>query len=261
MTSWEPLREPPPPPRCPTGQSTGPPDFVGVGVQRCGTTRWFDLIAAHPDVVTPPGVRKELHFFDRFEVWGMTGEPGDYHAYFPRPPEKLTGEWTPTYVTDVHTPRLLAAAAPDARLLVVVRDPVERYRSAIRRQERVSARQGLPLHSLAPADAFVRGLYHVQLTRLLRHFDRSRVLLLQFERCVADPRGELERTFSFLGLTVPTHMPSTDPWPNRQPHKPGFSPLLEADLVEAYRSDVEALARDWPDIDLTLWPRFVGTTP
>jgi hypothetical protein len=159
-------------------------------------------------------------------------------------------------MSDVHTPRLLAAAAPEARVLVLVRDPVERYRSAIRRQKRVSAREGLPLHSLAVGDAFARGLYHAQLARLTRHVDRSRVLLLQFERCVADPAGELERTFAFLGLPPLLHPPDLDHWPNRQQRKPDVSDSLEADLVEAYRGDVEALAAAWPEIDLGLWPRF-----
>ena len=216
LPAWEPVREPPAPPHCPAGQHTAPPDFVGVGVQRCGTTRWFDLIAAHPDVVTPPNIRKELHFFDRFQATGLSGPVDAYSAYFPRPPGRMAGEWTPTYLADVHTPRLLAAAAPAARVLVLVRDPVERFRSAVRRHQRVSARGGVPLHSLAVHDAFTRGLYHAQLARLTRHVDRSRVLLLQFERCVADPRGELDRTFSFLGLSPSRRAPDLGHWPNRQ---------------------------------------------
>lgn len=259
--AWEPVRKPPAPPPCPPGERTGPPDFVGIGVQRCGTTRWFDLIASHADVVTPPGVRKELHFFDRFHAREPVPRAEDYHAYFPRPAGRLTGEWTPTYLTDVHTPRLLAAAAPDARLLVLLRDPIERYRSAIRRQERLAGRAGLSLHSLAPGDAFARGLYHAQLTRLLRHADRTRILLLQYERCVLEPRAELDRTLAFLGLSAAGSSPAIAQWPNRQPGKPDLGDSLTGELVEAYRADVQALAADWPEIDLTLWPHFAHLAP
>src|ERR1700722_14580356 len=55
---------PPAPPQAPPGWTTGPPDFVGVGFQRCGTTRWYNLVAAHPQIARPVAM-KELHFFDR----------------------------------------------------------------------------------------------------------------------------------------------------------------------------------------------------
>ena len=45
-----------------------------------------------------------------------------------------------------------------------------------------------------------RGRYAAQLEWWLRHFRREQLLLLQYERCVADPQGQLTRTFEFLGL-------------------------------------------------------------
>src|ERR1700683_57154 len=77
---------PPPPPACPAGWRTGPPDFVGVGAQRSGTTRWFDLIVAHPQVIAPMSTRKELHYFDRFHSDTFTARAAAaYGEYFPRP--------------------------------------------------------------------------------------------------------------------------------------------------------------------------------
>src|SRR4051794_28721229 len=59
-----PLR-PADPPSCPEGWSVGPPDFVGVGAQRCGTSWWHRLIVAHPDVCFNRELHtKEVHFFD-----------------------------------------------------------------------------------------------------------------------------------------------------------------------------------------------------
>ena len=121
----DPPGPPGPEPECPPDWRTGPPDFVGIGAYRSGTTWLYEMIAAHPDVAIPPGRPKELHFFESFWEGGFTpAEVARYHRYFPRPAGKLVGEWTPRYMFDSWTPRMLAVAAPEARLLVVLRDPV-----------------------------------------------------------------------------------------------------------------------------------------
>ncbi len=160
------IRTPPPPPACPAGWRTGPPDFVGVGAQRSGTTRWFDLIVAHPQVTAPLATRKELHYFDRFHSDAFTARDAmDYSEYFPRPEGTLTGEWSPSYLASPWAPAMLASAAPKTRLLVLLRDPVERYLSGLQRHHRVARARGEPLNATAPLDAFARfaGLDEAQL--------------------------------------------------------------------------------------------------
>ena len=234
---------PPPAPPCPSGWRTGSPDFVGVGFQRCGTSRWFALIAAHPEIATS-GRSKELHYFDRFHSGGCSdAEIARYSEYFPRPAGQLTGEWTPLYASAPWIPPLLAAAAPGARLVVLLRDPVERLRSGLALDAAVAARRGAPLSRYAPLEAFPRGLYHAQLSHLLRHFERSQLLVLQYERCSADPASELRRTFEFLGLQDAAFLPSLDAHPRRQPEKPHLDARARAAYVEAYSDDVRALTR------------------
>jgi len=86
-------------PACPEGMAIGPPDFVGVGVPKAGTSWWFSLILAHPDVHGP--LRKELLyfnriFFERVRNQGCTDHDLEaYHHWFPRPPGAKTGEWNP----------------------------------------------------------------------------------------------------------------------------------------------------------------------
>jgi len=247
---------PPPPPACPPGWQTGPPDFIGVGVQRCGTTRWLDLISSHPEVVRSTRA-KELHYFDRFYDGGCTSaELTRYHDYFPRSEGYKTGEWTPLYATAPWIPPLLAAAAPDARLLVLLRDPVERYLSGLQLNIAVTSRRGAPLSRYAQLEQLVRGFYHAQLTGLLRHFDRSRILILQYERCMREPRSELRRTFEFIGLTDTEFTPDMDAHPRHQPEKP----VLDADTrdayVQSYHDDVVRLIEAFPEIDVSLWPNF-----
>jgi hypothetical protein len=251
------IREPPPPPDCPPGWRTGPPDFMGVGAQRCGTTRWFDLIVAHPEVIAPPGLRKELHFFDRFHAGGFTApDAAAYHQYFPRPEPKLTGEWTPLYLAAFWVPEMLAQAAPQARLLVLLRDPVERYISGLQHHHRQAEFNRSPLDAAAPLDAYLRGLYGAQLEALLAHFDRSQLLVQQYERCTREPLAELRRSYEFLGLKHSGFTLDLEAHPNRQPGKRPLHPDARRALVEAYRDDVARLVDRFPEIDLTLWPNF-----
>jgi hypothetical protein len=247
---------PPAPPDCPAGWRTGPPDFVGVGVQRCGTTRWFKLITSHPQVKRSAAA-KELHYFDRFHSHAPEhSEIAEYHDYFPRTEGVQVGEWTPLYMSAPWIPPLLAAAAPDARLLVLLRDPLERYLSGLQLDATVAARRGAPLSRYAPLEAFVRGLYHAQLTGLLRHFDRSQVLILQYERCTRDPQSQLRRTYEFLGLADTDFTPELDAHPRRQSDKPTLDAQTRAGYVQAYREDVSKLISDFPEIDVRLWPNF-----
>jgi hypothetical protein len=245
------------PPACPPGWTVAPPDFVGIGAQRAGTTRWFDLIAAHPEVVPPQAAAKELHYFDRYYAADFSdGDAAGYAEHFPRNSGRKAGEWTPLYMAAPWIPPLLAVSAPAARLLVLLRDPVERYLSGLQHDTYLARDQGQPLSQLAPVEAFARGFYHAQLTRLLNHFERSQVLILQYERCSKDPLKELRKTFEFIGLDAGFVPDLESHHPNRQRSKPTLPAERRDAYVRAYSKDVTALADNFPEIDLGLWPNF-----
>ena len=65
--------------------TTGPPDFIGVGAQRSGTTWWFGTMLGHPQIAPPRERKKELHFFNRFRAREMTG------VELERTPDEVTG--------------------------------------------------------------------------------------------------------------------------------------------------------------------------
>lgn len=227
-----------------------------MGAQRCGTTRWFDLIASHPEVI-PPLSTKELHYFDRFYLEQPTAAAvAGYHEHFPRDGSRKVGEWTPCYMSSPWVPSLLATAAPDVRLLVLVRDPIDRYVSGLQHDGGLAREQGQPLSQHAPLEAYLRGLYYEQIENLLAHFDRSQILLLQYERCTREPLSELRRTFEFLGLRDVAFAPRLDAHPHLQPKKPTLEAKTRAAYVRAYREDVLRLARAFPEIDLSLWRNF-----
>lgn len=235
------------------GLAVGPPDVVGIGVQKAGTTWWHSLLARHPDVYAHPGIHKERHFFARFYAGGLQdADVAAYHRWFPRPPGKLTGEWTPDYLCQDWVPAQLHRAAPDAKLLVILRDPVERYRSGLQHDLEYRGR----LSPASAMEAFRRGLYADDLARYEAIWGRDRLLVLQFERCRDDPANELARTLRFLGLDDNWRPDDLAARVNRTARADGVA-LSEArrrDLAEAYAPDLARLAAAHPELDLDRWP-------
>jgi hypothetical protein len=231
-----------------------PPDFVGVGVQKAGTTWWFSMIETHPRVYSHPRFHKERHYFDRFYQVPFTDEDvAGYHGWFPRPPGYVTGEWTPDYCCHDWIPSLLFRAAPEAKVLFMVRDPVERYRSGLSHH---LGRGTKPTPTLA-SDAFQRGLYFEQIRRVERLFGADRVLVLQFEACIAEPLTHMRTTSDFLGLEPFTpQITRTDQGHSSKRYD--LPPGRRDELSALYKADVEALASRYPQLDLDLWPNFAG---
>jgi hypothetical protein len=245
------------PPTCPPGWRIGPPDFVGVGIQKGGTTWWSRSVFAHPDILAP--VRKELRFFQHhWEEEFTERRVVEYHRYFPRPDHgKVTGEWTPNYMFDPWTARRLHRAAPDARILLILRDPVARLLSGLR--DAAYHYYGDP-HPRLVSEAIEFGRYGEQLRRLAANFQRSQILVLQLERCILDPERELARTYEFIGVD-----PGFVPADLREPVNESKGPPvgIPSDLVDVarlmYLDDAVSLRCDWPEIDLELWPGIAGS--
>ena len=239
-------------------QSSGPPDFIGVGAQRSGTSWWFSLLLGHPGVDHGRiEQQKELHYFDRFVNGEFArNDIAGYHAAFPRSGDLIRGEWTPRYMFDFWVPRLLSLAAPEARLLAMLRDPVERFRSGVAHEEGLYGSEAW-MQKLFAGSALARGRYAEQLDRLCDYFPRSQILVLQYERCVANPQAFYDKTLAFLGL--PSFQlersdidRSVGNLTRRVPPPTGIRDAV----VDALRDDARRLASAYPEIDLSLWPDF-----
>jgi hypothetical protein len=189
---------------------------------------------------------KELHFFDRHTAALDPGDLGrEYARHFPRPQGGIAGEWTPFYMFVESAARQIHQVAPEARLLVLLRDPVERYRSgSVRRPDRAR-------------HAVQRGFYARQLDRFLEVFPREHILVQQYERCLREPGGELVRTYTFLGVD-PGFVPRS--YDIRGARSFGDATSLPTDLrqklVRRYEPDVRRLTELGFDLDLSLWPNF-----
>jgi hypothetical protein len=80
--------------------------------------------------------------------------------------------------------------------------------------------------------------------------------VLQFERCVADPSTQLDRTLHHLGLDRPPNMAAEVGRPPTVDTRPPLEEDVRNQLVELYAPDVAALVARVPDLDLTRWPNF-----
>jgi len=175
------------------------PSFLGIGAQRAGTT-WLDrLLRSHPEVFLPKA-RKELHYFDEHYDRGPTW----YESFFEGPEAaaaRAVGEITPRYLFEPEAPRRIARDLPDARLLAVLRHPVDRAYSQYALTVRDQAYSGGFDEFLAERpEAIERGLYHRQLSRYLEHVPRERLLVLVLEQATADPEPALARLAGFLRI-------------------------------------------------------------
>jgi hypothetical protein len=237
--------------------TVGPPDFIGVGTQRSGTTWWFETLLEHPQIRGPKDGYKEQHYFDRFCRRELVPEKDipRYERKFPRGPGQIAGEWTPRYMFDFWTARVIARVAPAARLLVMLRDPIDRYRSGV--PHRMSSHPDPVLES-AVVDAVERGRYATQLRRLLAWHEREKVLILQYEKCRDEPHAQYRRTLEFLGVDA-DHRPAAFDQLRGTTHTATADPLHDhvvAGLRATYEPEVAALAELAPEIDVSLWPNF-----
>ncbi|MBV5272311.1 MAG: sulfotransferase domain-containing protein [Lamprocystis purpurea] len=173
--------------------------FVGIGVQKCATTWLYDILLDHPQVALSK--LKELDFFSYHFGRGYQW----YEEQFPQDrPGCLVGEISPSYFIDANVPERLQAYAPEAKLVVLLRDPVERAVSNHRHEVRLGNFHGDDI-------SFVAGLannplyleqsrYGTHLLRWLRHIPASRMLVLFQEDIDREPQAVAQQVYRFLDV-------------------------------------------------------------
>jgi hypothetical protein len=239
------------------------PDFCIPGWQKCGTTSLMRYLESHPQVM--PAFRKEVNFFNRHYPLGRLW----YRAFFPTRPARalrrltgggraVTGESTPNYLGTPGAIERMASALPNLRVVVLIRDPVERayshyqmhvrlgrddrsWEEALRdelaglagrdREEAAEGRHGCPYLS--------RGLYRYQLEKLRRAFGPESMKVVLAEDLFDDPQTTFSGITEFLGIS-PHRLTEVRAY-NRGTYE-DMPEELTAELEEFFRPETARLA-------------------
>jgi hypothetical protein len=188
--------------------------FLIAGVQKGGTTALFDYLGEEPGLSLSRV--KEVHFFDdEGRDWAQP-DYGAYHAGFPAFDGRLRGEATPIYLYWRRSLERIAAYNPAMKLIVVLRDPVERAwshwkmefaRGAETKPFAWCIREGRQRLFDAEPWGFhrefsyvERGFYGEQLAHAFGLFAREQVLVLRSDDLRADPGKALAAVRALLRL-------------------------------------------------------------
>jgi hypothetical protein len=218
----------------------GRPDFLLIGTKRGGTTSLYRQLETH-EAYLPlfPSARrlpmrenmKGVHFFDTHHHYGSAW----YRSHFPSQRARaareravgaaFTGDASPYYLFHPLAAERAAALVPDAKLVVLLRDPIERTISHWAEQtrngvetlsladalaaeptrmgdagERLAAGRLRTSHAHEQQSYASQSEYAASLERWIRRFGRDRLLVLFSEEYYADPLASLRQVTDFLGV-------------------------------------------------------------
>ncbi|MCF8042040.1 MAG: sulfotransferase domain-containing protein [Desulfarculaceae bacterium] len=184
------------------------PNFLVIGAQRSGTTSLFQVLKRHPQVFIPDV--KEVNFFFHDNHYRRGVEY--YQSFFKGAPSSALAvcEASPGYICKPGVAQRIHDLMPQAKLVAVLRNPVDRAYSQYwdnRRflAEPLSFEQAIdvaltPEYRHGERGYFSRGAYINQIESYLELFKRERMLVLIFEDLKQDPEAVFGRCFDFLGV-------------------------------------------------------------
>jgi hypothetical protein len=250
------------------------PDFLVLGTKRGGSTSAWRYLIQHPQVlpmVTRWENLKSPHYFywhyDRGEAW--------YRGHFPSLAARhtaerrlgkrvITGESSPYYLFNPYVPGRVATDLPDAKFVVLLRDPVKRayshywervdndvepltFAQALDAEPQRVAREvetmaADPYYYSRPHDWYTyreRGIYAPQLQRWFDAVGRDRVLVVISETMYRSPQPAMDEMARFLGID-PAPIGTFDRH-NYRPAEP-MDPAVKAELTRFYRPHNAELA-------------------
>ena len=252
------------------------PDFLIIGGKRCATTTLYWNLVEHPGVAPLfPRAKhiKGVHFFD----WNFGRGVRWYRSHFPSAAYRsyarlrhgrtpIAGEASTSYLFHPHAPARAQQVAPEARLIVVVRNPVDRawshYRARVRHgreplsfeeaieaeperlageRERLLADGSYRSYPLEQQAYFSLGLYADPLAEWMNRFPRERVLVIRAEDLAGDPGRAYRSVLGFLDLQEWT--PSTFRSLNVGPGSQDMSPETRTELQARFAPHNDRLAR------------------
>ena len=236
------------------------PSFVIIGAQKSGTTFLYNLLTRHPNVEGT--FEKEVHYFDRYFYKGIEW----YRSQFPMPKRNekrkfITGETTPDYLFHPHAAKRMAKVVPQARLIVLLRNPVDRAYSHYHHNLTRKGRETLGFEEAIEAEEvrlrgemdkmlenehytsyryrhfsyLYKGIYVDHLLRWSKFFSEDQMLVLKSEDFYEHTSETLKLILDFLSLPGWQPEPSLlQTVPKRQNSYPQMAPATRQRLEEYF---------------------------
>jgi len=191
------------------------PNFFIVGARKCGTTSLYFYLKKIPGVYMSPV--KELFYFAPHAVqnsaFDVFRDKKEYLRLFEKARGYTTiGEATPIYLWDPEAPKLIHQAVPHARIIMILRDPIERAYSQYLMRMKYSGRKSTFYDELMQdskiqerlygrAQLYVElGMYYEQVKRYFDIFGREQVKVIIFEEFVQHIEQSINEVLAFLGV-------------------------------------------------------------
>ena len=201
------------------------PDFFVVGAAKSGTTAVYHWLRGHPGVFLPD--TKEPGYFafqeqpavpanglyDPDYTQRVTVEIDSYRALYAAAGDRLTGDVSPVYLQDENAARRIASANPAAKIIVLLRDPVDRAYSQFLHhvrdslEEAISFEQALDLELPRTQQGWswghkyaANGHYAEQIARYLEVFPKEQILFIEFCDLQSKPAECWRQICDHLGL-------------------------------------------------------------
>ncbi len=241
-------------------------DFIVAGAQKCGTTALHYQLEKHPQIALPN--KEELHFFDDEERFAKGVNYQDLHDSF-HPPSRafIAGESTPAYLYWRPTMERIWNYSKEIKLIVLVRNPVDRafshwnmqrergydtldFLDAVRAEQQ---REKEAAPSQARRFSYIgRGLYGEQIGRVLKYFPREQLKVVRSEELRSDFAGAMNAIFNFVGAEPLRNVRNKERNPIRYER-----PITAAERSEVYKlfeKDIATLEKllDWDCSDWKL---------
>jgi hypothetical protein len=226
----------------------GAPSWLGIGAQRSGTAWFTGLLTQHPAVGLGTNGKKEQQLLHKVADARVPAE--EYLALFPDDGVRR-GDFSPQYLRHPSAGVVVPRLVPDAPILVLLRDPVERYRSAMRLGVTRGRSQPYPIPVNLQTWA---GCYADQLDMWASFVGRDRLHVMVYEQVRQDPQAAVDAIWAQLGLE-PMALAEVDAasrsssaaeaeweWPE------GMRDALRV----LYRPQARRLAADW-ELDVDAW--------
>src|SRR5690606_27558532 len=176
-----------------------PVEIFHIGPQKSATTWIYRCLQEHPQVAAPP--KDSIHYFDMFYAFGRSW----YETFFAnaRPDQKLFDP-TPSYIRAAQAPARIAKENPGARIVVSLRDPIERAFSHywhMKKNRVITFEFSDVLDNYDLFSSWIEpGFYAEHIERYLEFFPREQILCQRFDDLERDPRLFLDQLLVFYGL-------------------------------------------------------------